>query len=218
MSNLWKTLNRLIAHLKMGWALFRLSRNPQYTEAVFDIGEALYSLGATESARKKFLTSPEAVATVQARKLLGPIDLHQLSKLPAGTLGKCFADHMLGLGLKVDFYRNLEVKDDTIFVMMRIRQTHDLWHLMTGFKTDVPGEIGLQAFMAAQMAVPISLVLMGASLLKVGTSPSDQMDAIMENIVKGWQLGKKAKSIFAIDWEANWATPIDSLKLQYNLN
>jgi ubiquinone biosynthesis protein Coq4 len=36
--------------------------------------------------------------------------------------------------------------DDTSYLLLRLRQTHDLWHVVTGFSTNVPGELGLKAF------------------------------------------------------------------------
>ena len=45
------------------------------------------------------------------------------------------------------------------YVIQRLRQTHDLWHVVTGYDTDPASEVALQAFTYAQLRAPGSLVL-----------------------------------------------------------
>jgi ubiquinone biosynthesis protein Coq4 len=206
-----------IAYLRMILALIRISRNPEHTESVFVMGESLYKMGASDVALQKLAQSPEALEIIKNRKLLGSYDLHELQKLPPGTLGKSYADHMIRLNLDPNFYPFMKMNNDTAYVIMRVRQTHDLWHVMTGFDTSIPGEIGLQAFMAAQTSLPTSFILLAGSLFKAAVNHPSIIDTLMENIIKGWQLGKKAKLIFGLDWEANWNVPLEDLRRQYQI-
>jgi ubiquinone biosynthesis protein COQ4 len=48
-------------------------------------------------------------------------------------------------GFQPDFYRKLDIKDDDSYITIRTGQTHDIWHIITGFGTDLAGEVGLQA-------------------------------------------------------------------------
>lgn len=210
-------MNKKFAYARLLLSLFKISRNPENTEAVFDIGESLYALGANEVARVKFEKDPASVAVIEKRKLIQPYSLQELQKLPAGTLGRTYADHMISLKLDPNFYRQLEIKNNTVYVMMRMRQTHDLWHVVTGFNTTVPGEIGLQAFMAAQTAVPLSPVLIAGSLFQTAVKKHELLEPIMENIISGWKMGKASKPIFGFDWEQNWATPLSEIRSQYGI-
>jgi ubiquinone biosynthesis protein Coq4 len=45
-------------------------------------------------------------------------------------------------------------------VGQRTRQTHDLWHVLTGLGTDIPGEIALQAFTYEQLHHNFSRLIM----------------------------------------------------------
>lgn len=198
-------------------ALLKISRNPENTAAVFDLAEALYKMGSSEAVRKKFQQDPDCFEIIKNRTLLKPINLTELQTLPLGTIGRAYADHMIGNKLDPNFYRVLEIKNDTIFVMMRMRQTHDLWHVLTGFNTSVPGEIGLQAFMAAQISAPLSILLMAGALFKVATKQQESLDVVMNSITQGWLMGKKAKPFFSIDWEANWKTPVLELRSAYQV-
>lgn len=206
-----------LAYLRMILAIIRISRDPEHTDSVFVIGESLYKMGASDVALQKLAQSEEALGIIKTRKLLGSYDLHELQKLAPGTFGKAYADHMISLNLNPNFYPYMKMKNDTAYVIMRVRQTHDLWHVLTGFDTSIPGEIGLQAFMAAQTSLPTSFILLAGSIFKAAVNNPSMVDVLMENIIKGWQLGKKAKLIFGLDWEANWNTPLEQLRRQYQI-
>jgi ubiquinone biosynthesis protein COQ4 len=146
------------------------------------------------------------------RFLIERFDLDSLAKLPEGSLGKSFVDHMRKNNLDPHFYRTRNIENDTSYFIMRMRQTHDLWHVVTGFDTSIPGEIALQAFMIAQTHAALSPILLGGSMLRVGLKEPQHLPAVMDAIVDGYQLGKKMKSLFAVDWEKEWAASLLELR------
>jgi ubiquinone biosynthesis protein Coq4 len=192
--------------------------NPQNTKAALAVGEAMYKIGATEMAQKKLSTQPESVQVIQARKMLAPVDLKELQKFPEGTLGRVYADHMIRNHLDPNFYKTFEITNDAIMTIMRLRQTHDLWHVMTGFSTSVQDELGLQAFTYAQTASPLSPLLIGGGLLRAGFKNRQLTAPILESVAKGWAMGKKARPLFPLDWEANWKTPLTELRRDYGID
>ncbi len=60
-------------------------------------------------------------------------------------LGHAFAHHIIDHGFDPDYYRKIDIKNDVDYVLMRMRQTHDIWHVVTGIGTDPVGELGLKA-------------------------------------------------------------------------
>lgn len=195
----------------------RISRNPNATNAVFGVVSALRKLGLLEEEHKRLISQAENRDVFKNRKMLGTVDLQGLRQLPAGTLGRIYADHMFDNKLDPNFYEVVEIDDDSSYVVMRMRQTHDLWHAITGFDTTVEGELALQAFMMAQMHTPLAPFLIGGQLIVYGLRNPMGAREIMEKTAQGWLLGKKSKSIFAIDWESHWATPISDLRSAYNI-
>jgi ubiquinone biosynthesis protein COQ4 len=121
-------------------------------------------LGLMQELTKKANLDADSLRLISERKLLKNIELHELQKLPAGTLGRVYADHMIALNLSPEFYEVLQIDNDDSYIMMRMRQTHDLWHMITGFDTSIPGELGLQGFMMSQSHSPSSALLIGAHL------------------------------------------------------
>ena len=113
--------------------------DPSKTESVYDVEDGLRHRRATTL----------AVEFVQQH--------------PA--LGHASASYLHESGIEVDFYRVLAVEDDASYFLLRMRQTHDIWHLVAGFHTDVPGELGLKAFELAQTRRPLSAVLLSGGVL-----------------------------------------------------
>lgn len=85
------------------------------------------------------------------RGYLPPIDIKTLSWLPPGSFGRAYARHMQENGLKPftisDDLR--EVAERNVFAA-RYAATHDMVHVLLGFDVSLAGEIGVQAFAAAQ--------------------------------------------------------------------
>ena len=55
--------------------------------------------------------------------------------------------------------------------MHRLRETHDIVHVLTGFGTDGPGELGQQAFNLAKNRSPLVAMLNFGGMLTVPSFP-----------------------------------------------
>jgi ubiquinone biosynthesis protein COQ4 len=159
---------------------------------------------------------PQAKTAFESRTPLGSIDLEKLQQLPANTLGYCYAAHMLSNHLKP--LQSPPAQTARQFLGSHITETHDLWHTVTGSKTDIYGEIQLEAFYVAQLEVSkFWLGLLTKNLLKSLLYDLDAATSYMEAITKGWTMGKTARPLFGIDWDALWETPIDEVRANLNI-
>lgn len=196
--------------------LMRIARNPQNTSIVFSISKNLRKIGLLQSQLKNVLDNSENNEFIRSKKMLPPFELAQLQKLNVGTLGRTYADHMIGLGLRPDFFDSVPLNDETAYTIMRMRETHDIWHIVTGFGTSVPEELGLQAFMFAQVPTPLAPLLIAGRILQSTLKNPKEVNQIFDNVSLGWQSGKLARSMFAIEWEKNWDKPLIEVR-QYCL-
>lgn len=212
-----KSLIRIYNFLGLFVRLFQISKDPSNTPAAIGVADFLYRLGLMESERRIALGRPQDAKVIGERKFLSAIDIRHLSRLPEGTLGAAYAAHMITNQLDVDFYSKLDVVDDETFIMMRMRQTHDIWHVVTGFDVSVFGEIKLQAFMSAQMHSPLAPFLLGGILIKTGLQNSRESAEIMSAIAAGWNMGSRAKSIFGVDWDASWNRQLSELRVEFGI-
>jgi len=190
-----------------------LFRDPDDTQSVFDISDGLRDSKATRLALEHLRATP-GVAAMLAERYTGPtIDLEALQKLPAGTLGRVFADHMLARGFDPDFARPIAVtEDDITYVEHRCRKTHDIWHVICDFGTDVPGELAIQAFRFAQVRLPLGPILLAGGLLQALINDPAALPRDLDEISRGWRMGIHARPFLAEKWEERWAEPLVALR------
>lgn len=150
------------------------------------------------------------------RQPLGAIDLLALHQLPVDTLGYQYADYMSRHQLQ--HLAALPVTNTAEFIDSHVRETHDIWHVVTGSPLDMYGEIKLQAFCVAQLQLSrFWLSLMTKNLLKAAIYNIEVADLYMSAIATGWTMGKAAQPLFGIDWHSQWELPIDRVRSSLNI-
>ncbi|HEY9643259.1 MAG TPA: Coq4 family protein [Coleofasciculaceae cyanobacterium] len=155
---------------------------------------------------------PQGKKAFETRFSLGAIDLEQLRKLAPGTLGHIYAEHMVQNQLKP--LQAPPAESAYHFLATHITETHDIWHVVTGSKTDILGEIQLEAFYVAQLEMSrFWLALLAKNLMKSVVYDIESSNQYMASLTKGWLMGKKAKPLFGIEWNALWETPIEQVRI-----
>ncbi len=96
-------------------------------------------------------------------------------------------------------------------------ETHDIWHVVTGFGTDWKSEIGLQAFYLAQVPGPLPATLLAVACLRIAVYEMTAREDVMREIVRGWTMGKQAKALFGTRWNELWTTPLEDVQRQLGL-
>ncbi len=183
-------------------------RNPEGTESVFDIEDGLKDIKATRGVVERVSESPEVAALMHARYLVDPVDIAALGRLPAGSLGHEFARHIQDHGFDPDYYRKMKVVTDLDWVLMRMRQTHDLWHVVTGIDPDRLGELAVKAFELAQTWRPLAAVITTGGMLRYLMKEPEQLGSVMAHISHGYQLGLHSRPFLAQCWEEGWEVPL----------
>lgn len=212
-----KIVTQIWRMLRLLFAMYNLQSTPENPEYVFDISDACNRLDLYGLSREKLFANTQNEMALKEMWLLPEIDLQILFKEPEGSVGHVYATHMLKLGFQPDFWRHSEIKNDITYVTVRMRQTHDLWHVMTGFAVDVEGEIGLQAFVLAQTGLPIAMILVSGALLRATFKSPLSLPKLMDAISQGWQMGKVSRSVFSIRWENVWSRNLIDLQQEFHI-
>jgi ubiquinone biosynthesis protein Coq4 len=199
----------------------RIARDPNRLDEVFKLFDAGSKLLEGSESAKRILASLKrdapGVSAFRDRPRLD-VDLAQLRSLPVGTLGYEFAAHMDRLGLDPAALPKLEASDEFNYVVAYLYDTHDVWHVVTGFATDVAGELGLQAFYLAQFPATLAGMILLAGLANTLFLNFEDRDARMTAITRGWLLGKRASSLFGVRWSELWSTPLGEVRAQLRLD
>lgn len=220
--SLW--LRNQIKPLAAWRAMRELLKNPDDTTQVFHIIEALKgdSLGAAvrrlrSSGRGRALlqTKPDIVSKLNDREWL--------LSLPAGSIGRAYYDFVHAEDLSADgliassetgareeIYRGLS--ENEIWLADRLRDIHDLQHVMTGYGRDPVGELSLLSFMKTQTPNRgISFIVWIAKWKYLREVP--QFD-VRPLIGEGAQIAQQAIWMAEVEWEERLAEPIDAVRLE----
>jgi ubiquinone biosynthesis protein COQ4 len=159
----------------------------------------------------------ETSAAMRARHRMGPIDLRALETSPEGTLGRVFATHCHEWGIDPNLV-SVASDSDADFAMAHVFESHDIWHVVTGWGNDEIGEVGLGGFYLAQLNLPLIALMLVLVLLNTITRRPTTLRARMDALVAGYQMGNSAKPLFGVRWEELWTTPIAEIRRERGLD
>lgn len=195
------------------WSFADLVRHPDHLDRVFEISDRMVKrrTEVLDVMRDHFRRDATGAAALQDKARLH-IDLDELARLPEGTLGRTFADHMRANGLDPKALPTLSASDELEFIRAHLYETHDVWHAVTGFRTDVAGELGLQAFYAAQAPGGLPWMLMAMGFLNTALYSMNDRERRLDAVSRGWEMGRAAKPLFGVRWDRLWSAPIEEVR------
>jgi ubiquinone biosynthesis protein Coq4 len=96
------------------------------------------------------------------------------------------------------------------YVAQRIRQSHDIWHVITGLSTSIPDEIALQAFTNAQLHNNTSRLI-----VRFGTPLYGLRYPQLRERVRAFQhVESRCAFLVTVRWEELWEVPLSTLREQ----
>jgi ubiquinone biosynthesis protein Coq4/ribosomal protein S18 acetylase RimI-like enzyme len=162
-------------------------------------------------------TDPACAVLMAERFLPRHPDVATLRQYPPHSLGGAYAAWLQSAELYSDLYSDILIEDDASYVEARLGQTHDIWHLITGFDTSAEAEIGLQAFHLAQFPYPLAALLIANALVSQTLFEPEKLPQLLAAIAQGWTLGQQAQPLFVQKWEQAWEKPLDQWRQELNL-
>jgi ubiquinone biosynthesis protein COQ4 len=181
------------------WHHFReLVKDKENTGEVFHIFESLPWKGMPAAA-KAFLGSERGKKIIASEPYLPEIldDHAALRKLPKGSVAHAYCDFMekeglTAQGLVDEFDRFMQDKpdfhDQMGLYLNRIRDTHDLLHVLTGYGRDALGEQCVLAFTYSQQPAPAHLLIAYAGAWEIRKEAPGA--PIFAAVREGQRLGK----------------------------
>src|SRR5262249_40404250 len=116
---------------------------------IADMAQEIMDQRQTLLLAQTVMRDPMGAAALRDHPRLGAVFFEELLKLPEGTLGPRCAHHRAAQAYAPPPI--LPVTDAESFFIAHLVEVHDIWHVVTGWKTDKAGEIGLQGFYLAQV-------------------------------------------------------------------
>ncbi|WP_233355693.1 ubiquinone biosynthesis protein COQ4 [Henriciella litoralis] len=194
----WRHMQKLIA-------------DKEDTDQVFQIIEALNGKAALRDL-ERFASTERGQAELIKRTFLPPIldDHAPLHALPRGSVGKTYVEFMEREGLTAQGlveeslkrdseWRNID--DDLLWYVNRLRDVHDMFHILSGYGRDALGEAALLGFTHSQhggRGVSFIAFMGGREIAKTAPPEARIKDVIRE----GRRHGKAAGRIVELDIES----------------
>jgi ubiquinone biosynthesis protein Coq4 len=186
-------------------------------ETVSELTDGLLETPAYDLVAHHLNQDPACAALIRDRYIPPVHDLDALLTLPPDSLGYIYAAQMKKTGFDPNLHAGMTAETDAHYVELRLSQTHDLWHMVTGFDTSEIGEIGLQAFHLPQFPYPLATMLVAISLISTTLKEPEMLPKLLAAIAQGFQMGKTAKPLFAQKWEEGWEKTLSQWQAELNL-
>lgn len=196
-------------------AALALMRDPGRLDQVFALGEAL-NAPAFARMLAQFDADPVGRDLLARRASLDTrsIDLAVLGALPDGTLGREYVRFLRDNAIDPDVWRPPQAWEDRhSWLSHRLRQTHDILHVLTGCTSDVAGEIVLQAFSFAQTRAPSCLIIALFGTLKHRARHA----GLARRAWRAWRIGRRAQFLGPVPWELLWRERVEILRERFHV-
>jgi ubiquinone biosynthesis protein COQ4 len=193
-------------------AVRALHADPEDTRQIFVIFRALRGKSGVRLFAR-FRSSPNGQRILaDQRSLLSVLsDRDYLARLPEGSVGRTYLDFMEAENLSAEgLVMASEGDDETVapdvaLFRTRMRDAHDLTHILTGYGRDPLGELCLLAFMNRHSKNPGQLLIVAMSWSRM---PKVARAAVWE----AYRHGGKARWFQDLDYEALLVRPLDDLR------
>ena len=206
-------------------AIGKLLANGDDTTQVFRIMRAL-NVGATPKSYAQFIATEDGGRMAYER-----LELAQIFSQPGyarqfapGTVGAAYCHFLDSTGYSADGLAEVskinseeDMPHPYAWFGRRVRDTHDIWHVLTGYKADESlGEAALVAFSYAQVGGLGWAFIGGAAALKSLRVTGNTLFA--KAVWEGYRRGRKAKWLPAEDYLQLLHEPIDAARARLGLD
>ena len=210
-------LDARLQSLRMVAGLAEFLKHPDSLESVFKVASSLRNSPLSAQMFRHLLANPRMAELVEQNWRPAPIDLDALEQLPEGSLGHVYAQQLRSQGLTPDSLIDPSpVHSAQEFMVHRLRETHDIVHVLTGFGIDGPGELGLQAFNLAQNRSPLAVMLIFGGMLN-SLQNDEPLEPLLSALARGFELGLQAPCVIAYRLEDGWDRPLADWQRQLGL-
>lgn len=218
-------VSRRVQPLRAMRALRRLIADQEDTFQVFEIMNALAGR-SIDRGYARLLDTPQggrqAFLQIELSERLS--DRAWLETMPAGSVGAAYLDFMGERGFTADGLagESAKVADTEIdaahpraWYARRLRDVHDVWHVLTGYGTDALGEACVVAFSLPQTrSAGFGLIAAGAG---VQFARARTGYPCARAILRAWRDGRRAAWLPGEDYEAMMSEPLDAVRTRLRI-
>jgi ubiquinone biosynthesis protein COQ4 len=193
-------------------ASLRALANPRRADLVGVLGETT-GTPALRRMRDRMQRHPigREILLERPRIRAESLSVHALATKPVGSFGRAYHTFLETHGFDPDDRTEVRFVDDDqlAYVMMRYRETHDLWHVLFGLPPTVLGEVALKCIEAAQTGLPMcaASAVFGGARVRFGQAP--QLARVLPWAARA---GLASADLMCVRYEQHLEEPIGELR------
>jgi ubiquinone biosynthesis protein COQ4 len=204
--------------LGRAWRAFRrLVADKEDTRQVFEIMRALAGRSFPKGYQRLLETTEggrQAALAVELADLLE--DRAWLESFAEGSVGAAYRAFIApralsAYGLAADSRKltdaDIDIQHPVAWYARRLRDVHDVWHVLTGYGTDALGEACVVAFSYPQTGSLGFVLIAGGAAYEFGRLPGG--GAFAKAIWQAYRHGRDAAWLPAVDYEVLFRQPLD---------
>ena len=201
-------LARRFASLRMAIRFVNFVNNPESLSKIIGLADGIAGSPLSRQMVNYLLDNPTMDALIIEHWRPAPIALEVLETLPPSSLGYIYSRHMRRQGLSPACVIDTSpITSSHEYIFHRVRETHDIIHVLTGFGIDAAGELGIQGFILAQIRSPLALFFIFGGILATMKNQLP-LDKLLKSLARGFELGLQAQCVIACKLEDGWDRPL----------
>ncbi len=210
--------------LKALRAFRKLMRDKEDTVQVFEIMRALSGRSASRGYHRLLRTMEGGRQAFLREELAHRLDDPVwLARFEPGTVGAAYRGFREERGFTADGLAEIErqvipitdAPHPVIWYSRRLRDVHDIWHVLTGYGTDALGEACVVSFSYGQTNN------LGFAFIGWGAAREVQREVpsipARRAVWQAWRNGRVARWLPALDYEALFEQPLEAVRARLNI-
>ncbi len=224
-SGVMQKLREMVTFAK---GLVRFVKDPADVGSLRDMQVSLEQLASPadmERALQVFRSAEGFSELLAHRYQAPPWEREHLGHFSEGTLGHAVYQFMMENNLVRESLNIPQNESDIGYLRRRGQETHDIWHTVVGYGTDILGELGLHSFLMGNFFRCIKSERAGSSafivVIEVGLLAHifiyrprlipQSLTGAVEGLRRGWT----ASPMWAVRWEEMWSRPLAEVRAQH---
>lgn len=216
----FKSIEQSYFGFKGKMEFLRLLKNPNDTRAIFRMSDAFTKASPPamiDTFMKRAYDDARFERAYQEKYWPYMPSFDELQAMAPGSFGQEIALFIERWGLDKDIFPEPKFASRPDYLRSRVYQSHDAWHVLTGYTPSIEDELALQAFSVGQHKQPISLLIVSGGLLHIlDTHPEQGLEALSA-VTTGFERGKRAKNLLVHDVLERLNDPLDRVRKDLNI-
>jgi ubiquinone biosynthesis protein COQ4 len=137
------------------------------------------------------------------------VSLATMAAHPPRSLGRAYAAYFEANGITPFDPPMLPVETNQDYLATRLREVHDVFHVVTGYGTDEIGELELQWFNLGNVGWgPLPILMLVAFIVMGRAKKYGGLWRVCKRAFAAYRRGRRSRALASIVWEDYWHVPV----------